>query len=122
MRSTEQSIKNVMSEVSVGVSNSISDVERHLSQPNQLQAVLERIATRNPHISSCSISYDGETIARDSAHWSRPFLDSTDAKAPMVTYRHPIRNEQGEVVAALNANLSLDFLPQILAEQDSLLG
>jgi len=37
-----------------------------------------------------------------------------------VAYIHPIRNVQGRVVAALGADLSLDFMTRILAEQDSL--
>ena len=121
MRSTEMSIRSVISDVSVAVTNNIPSIEQHLGKPSELQAIMQRIEALNPHISSCTISYDRENIVRDTAYWSRPFIDSTDAKAPMVAYRHPVRNEKGEVVAALSATMPIDFLSPMMAELDSIL-
>ena len=50
-------ISDVMSDVSVAVQNNIFDIERHLSQPDQLQAIVERIVRQNPRIHSCGISF-----------------------------------------------------------------
>ena len=121
MRSTEKSIINVMSNVSTAVDNNVADIERHLGQAAELRTIAQRIETQNPRISRCSINYDLKDVARDTAYWSRPFIDSIGTKAPTVAYRHPLRNNRAEVVATLEANLSLDFLPVLLTEQDSIL-
>lgn len=121
MRSTEKSIINVMSNVSTAVDNNVADIERHLGQAAELRTIAQRIETQNPRISRCSINYDLKDVARDTAYWSSPFIDSIGAKAPTVAYRHPLRNNRAEVVAMLEANLSLDFLSELLTEQDSIL-
>lgn len=60
-----------------------------------------------------------DAIARDSAFWSEPFFDGQDAKTPLVAYMYPIHDQQGRIVATLGADISLDFMTQILHEQDS---
>ena len=121
MRSTVKSINSVMSDVSVAVGNNVFELERHLGQPSELRAITERIERQNPRISRCTVSYDRQDIACDTAYWSKPAIDSIDAKAPAVVYKHPLHNKSGETVATLCARLSLDFLPALMAEQDSLL-
>ena len=161
MRSSDRAINNVMSDVSVAVENNLFDIERHLKEPDQMQAIVERIVTQNPRIRGCGISfidnyypqkgrwfcqyawrndsmqveakqlgganYDylnsgwfKDAIARDSAFWSEPFFDSQDTKTPLVAYLYPIRDTQGSVVAIVGADFSLDFMTQILQEQDSI--
>ena len=161
MRSSDRAINNLMSDVAVAVKNNLFDIERHLKEPDQMLAIMERIVTQNPRIRSCGISfvdnyypqkgrwfcpyawhndsmqvvtrqlgsadYDylstkwfKNATARDSAYWSEPFFDGQDAKTPLVAYLYPIRNQQGSVVAILGADLSLDFMTQILEEQDSI--
>ncbi len=61
-----------------------------------------------------------EAIAVDSAYWSKPFLNGHDAKTPLVAYMHPIHDQQGRLVAILGADLSLDFMTQLLQKQDSI--
>ena len=161
MRSSDRAINNVMSDVSVAVRNNLFDIERHLKEPDHMQAIMERIVTQNPRIRSCGISfidnyypqkgrwfcpyawrndsmqvvakqlgganYDylstewfKDALARDSAFWSEPFFDGQDAKTPLVGYLYPIHDPQGRIVAILGADLSLDFMTQILQEQDSI--
>ena len=161
MQSSDRYISDVMSDVSVAVRNNVFDIERHLSQPDQLQVIVERIVTLNSRIRSCGISfienyypqkgrgfcpyawrndsmqveaqrlgdadYDylkaewfTEAVAKDSAYWSKPFLDGHDAKTPLVAYMYPIHDQQGRIVAVLGADLSLDFMSRILQEQDSI--
>ena len=162
LRSTDRAINNVMSGVDVAVRNNLPDIEHHLKEPDQMQAIVERIVTQNPRIRSCGISfidnyypqkgrwfcpyawrndsmqvetqqlggssYDYQSaqwfkdaIARDSAFWSEPFFDGQDAKTPLVAYMHPVHDAQGRLVAIVGADLSLDFMTQILQGQDSIL-
>jgi sigma-B regulation protein RsbU (phosphoserine phosphatase) len=58
-----------------------------------------------------------KAIDADSAYWSEPFFDSRDGKTPLVAYMYPIHDPNGRVVAILGADLSLDFLTQLLQEQ-----
>ena len=160
MQSFGKSIGDAMSDVSVAVNNNIFDLEQHVNQPDQLQAIMERIVAQNPRIRSCGISFvenyfpqkgrsycpyawrnDSlevkaqpitgaeatyleagwfrEAVAADSAYWSEPFFDSRDGKTPLVAYMYPIHDKQGRTVAILGADLSLDFMTQLLNEQNS---
>lgn len=160
MNSFGKSIGDVMSDVSVAVDNNIFDVERHVKDPGQLQAIMERIVEQNPRIRSCGVSFvenyfpqkgraycpyawrkdstevegrpiEGaeavyleadwfsEAVAADSAYWSEPFFDSRDGKTPLVAYMCPIHDQQGRLVAILGADLSLDFMTQLLHEQNN---
>ena len=57
IQSSGKSITDAMSDISVAVENNIFDVERNISQPGQLQAIMERIVAHNPRIRSCGISF-----------------------------------------------------------------
>ena len=57
MLSSNRCISDIMSDVNVAVDNNVFDIERHLSQPDQMQAIMERIVTQNPRIRSCGISF-----------------------------------------------------------------
>ena len=161
MLSSDRYISDVTSNVGVAVKNNIFDIERNLSRPDEMQAIVERIVTQNPRIRSCGISFidsyypnkgrwfcpyawrndslqviarqlggEGydylntgwfkESIACDSAHWSKPFFDGQDSKTPLVAYMHPIHDSKGRIVAIIGADLSLDFLTRIMEEQDSI--
>ena len=161
MQSSGGTISNAMSDVKLAVDNNVFDIERNLSQPDQLQTIMERIVDLNPRVRSCGISFienyypqkgrnfcpyaqqhdslqveknqkkliDNnyleaewfvEAVAADSAYWSKPFFDSHDAKTPLVAYLQPIHDRQGRVVAILGADLSLDFMTQLLQQQDSI--
>ncbi len=61
-----------------------------------------------------------KAVETDSAYWSEPFFDSRDGVTPLVAYMYPIHDRQGRVVAILGADLSLDFMTQLLQDQDSL--
>ena len=61
-----------------------------------------------------------EAVAADSAYWSKPFFDSRDNKTPLVAYLYPIHDQKGRVVAILGADLSLDFMTNLLMEQSTI--
>ena len=64
-------------------------------------------------------SWFNEAIEKDSAYWSEPFFDNRDAKTPLVAYMVPVHNKEGKVVGIIGADLSLDFMTKLLANQDS---
>ena len=57
MQSSGEIINDKMSDVNVAVKNNIFDIERHLSQPDEMQRIVERIVSQNPAIRSCGISF-----------------------------------------------------------------
>ena len=57
MLSSEKRIKDVMSDVSVAVENNVFDIERNLNQPDQMEAIVERMVRQNSRIRSCGISF-----------------------------------------------------------------
>ena len=106
MRSSDRAINNVMSEVDVAVRNNLFDIERHLNEPEQIQAIVERIVAQNPRIHRCNISFvDDNMQVADSAYWAEPFFDGQETKTPLVGYMYPIHDAQGSVVAVLSADL-----------------
>ena len=156
MKSSGKIICDALSDVSVAVRNNVFDIEQHVDQPAQLQAIMERIVANNPRIRSCGVSFienyfpqigrtycpyvcrqDSlpqkatignyleaewfvEAVAKDSVYWSAPFFDSRDTKSALVAYLYPIHDRKGRVVAILGADLSLDFMTQLLQQQDSI--
>ena len=55
-------------------------------------------------------------IAKGSGHWCEPYLDSDGAKAIVTTYSVPIRDGKGDIVAVVDADISLGWLGEILEE------
>ena len=51
-----------------------------------------------------------EALKAGKSYWSKPFFDPTDSVTPLVSYLMPIRNKQGQTVAILNADISLNWL------------
>lgn len=56
-------------------------------------------------------------IASDSARWTEPYLDSDGARMILTTYSKPVHDKSGNVVAVLDADISLDWLKDVLSEQ-----
>ena len=48
------------------------------------------------------------------AVWTNPYLDSEGAKMMLTTYSVPIYDNQGKVIAVLDADISLDWLDEVL--------
>ena len=57
MKSAERNISDMMSDVMVATDNNVFDIERNLSKPDEIQAIVERIVKQNKHIRSCGISF-----------------------------------------------------------------
>jgi HAMP domain-containing protein len=61
-------------------------------------------------------------VKTDSAIWSEPFYDGYDEKTTLVAYNTPIHDKDGNVVAVLEADISLDWFAKKLAETDSVIN
>lgn len=53
-------------------------------------------------------------VTTDSSAWVNPYLDSDGAGMILSTYSHPVRDKTGKPVAAIDADISLDWLDSIL--------
>ena len=56
-------------------------------------------------------------IAQNCGHWSEPYLDADGAKAMVTTYGTPVHDRRGETVAVVDADLSLEWLDKVIAEE-----
>ena len=56
-------------------------------------------------------------VKTDRARWSNPYLDSDGARMLLTTYSEPVHDVSGRLVAVLNADVSLDWLDNILSMQ-----
>ena len=55
-------------------------------------------------------------IALGRGHWTEPYDDSDGAKTRVTTYGVPVRNEQGKIVAVVDADISLHWLNGLIKE------
>ena len=56
-------------------------------------------------------------IAKNDGHWSEPYLDAEGAKAIVTTYGVPVHDPEGNTVAVVDADLSLDWLDKLITEK-----
>ena len=57
-----------------------------------------------------------QPIAKDSGHWSEPYMDREGARTVVTTYGAPVHDAKGKAVAVVDADLSLEWLEDILNE------
>lgn len=55
-------------------------------------------------------------ISQDRSHWSEPYMDPDGAKTMVTTYGVPVHDSQNKVVAIVDADLSLDWLKDVINE------
>ncbi len=53
-------------------------------------------------------------------HWSEPYYDKGGGEIPMTTYSLPLFNSKGEMYAVLTADISLDWIYEMVHKMDSL--
>lgn len=61
-------------------------------------------------------------VKNDSAVWSDPFYDIYDKETTLSAYMVPIHDQEGRVVAVLEADISLDWLASKLSEVDTVIN
>ena len=55
-------------------------------------------------------------LATGKSHWCEPYLDNEGAKARVTTYGAPVKNGKGEIVAVVEADLSIVWLEKVINE------
>jgi sigma-B regulation protein RsbU (phosphoserine phosphatase) len=55
-------------------------------------------------------------LATGKSHWCEPYWDKEGAKAQVTTYGAPVKNGKGEIVAVVEADLSLFWLEKVINE------
>ena len=53
-------------------------------------------------------------IEKDGAHWAEPYVDSDGAQAKVTTFGRPVHDRSGKIVAVVDADLSIDWLNEII--------
>ena len=56
-------------------------------------------------------------LATGKSHWTEPYWDNEGAKARITTYGAPVHNSKGDIVAVVEADLSLDWLEDVVNEE-----
>ena len=51
-------------------------------------------------------------------YWSEPYYDTGGGEQMMTTYSHPIYDQQGNMIAILTADVSLNWLTELVAKSD----
>ncbi len=59
-------------------------------------------------------------VKEDKGYWGNPYLDEGGGEVPMITYSLPLKDAKGETYGVITADLSLDWITDIVNEQDSL--
>lgn len=47
-------------------------------------------------------------------HWSSPYFDKDGGEYTMTTYSYPVKNEQGEVIAVVTADVAIDWIDSLV--------
>ena len=55
-------------------------------------------------------------LATGKGHWCEPYMDNAGAYTFITTYGVPVRNRKGEYVAVVEADLSIDWLEEVVNE------
>ena len=58
-----------------------------------------------------------ETKRTGQGHWSEPYFDESGGEMVMTTYSYPVRNSKGETVAVFTADISLEWLSDVINKQ-----
>ena len=56
-------------------------------------------------------------LATNSGHWTEPYLDADGAKGMVTTYGVPVHDRSGKAVAVVDADISLEWLEKLIAEE-----
>ena len=105
LAATELHIANVVDQVETAVRNSIWSVQQQMNRPDSLAAITVRLVGSNPVI--C-----GSTVAL--VYWSEPYFDEGGGNMLMTTYSIPVRDKKGRVAAVFTADVSLDWLTELV--------
>ena len=81
---TNERVRRIISDVYVGVSNHVTEVEASLDHPDRLGAVMEHVVRRNAHIHSCGISFIADYYPKK-GHAFSPYAVRKDSMEVLVS-------------------------------------
>lgn len=68
----------------------------------------------SPHHDYTKSEFFTGALSKGSGRWCEPYLDSDGAHAKVTTYSVPVRDAEGNIVAVINADISLHWLSNLL--------
>ena len=69
---TEKDVRRVLSDVYVGTTNHVPEIEENLDRPDKLHNIMQRVVELNPHIRSCGLSFIADYYPQK-GHWFCPY-------------------------------------------------
>ena len=60
-----------------------------------------------------------EPLEQGKGVWSEPYIDKGGGEIPMITFSLPLKNNQGDIYAIQTADISLDWLSDLMKEMDN---
>ena len=96
-------------------------IQEHLSKPDSIPVLCQKVIQANPWIDSCYIA-DVSIAPSDTAYWYEPSLDTMTGEIPLqpmvISYRHPIFDTQGHRATTLVMDVKVDWtdLTTVIAE------
>ena len=72
LKVTEKDVRRVLSDVYVGATNHVPEIEENLEHPDKLYDIMQRVVELNPHIRSCGVSFIADYYPQK-GHWFCPY-------------------------------------------------
>ena len=94
LKVTKKDVRRVLSDVYVGTTNHVPEIEENLNHPDKLFDIMQRVVELNPHIRSCALSFIADYYPQK-GHWFCPYA---------------VRGEDGNVVRKSVGGPNNDYL------------
>ncbi len=72
LKVTEKDVRRVLSDVYVGATNHVPEIEENLNHPDKMYDIMQRVVELNPHIRSCGLSFIADYYPQK-GHWFCPY-------------------------------------------------
>ena len=94
LKVTKKDVRRVLSDVYVGTTNHVPEIEENLNHPDKLYDIMQRVVELNPHIRSCGLCFIADYYPQK-GHWFCPYA---------------VRGEDGNVVRKSVGGPNNDYL------------
>lgn len=91
---TEKDVRRVLSDVYVGATNHVPEIEENLDHPDRLHNIMQRVVELNPHIRSCGLSFIADYYPQK-GHWFCPYA---------------VKDEEGRIECSTIGDSKHDYL------------
>ena len=72
LKVTKKDVRRVLSDVYVGTTNHVPEIEENLNHPDKLFDIMQRVVELNPHIRSCGLCFIADYYPQK-GHWFCPY-------------------------------------------------